>query len=162
MLKRIVVTFTILTVLLSTVALAAPATVSVDDQGTANGLIVITNPDISESNKVSTTTSDYIISGYGQEGTDVCIYLYNPTDNVYKKIVIDGKSIEWEIGASGLFMQTIALVDGENKILIRAEADSNTYQIVKIDITLLKEGFLDRIKGLTIDIVKEKVFGIGK
>jgi len=150
MFKKVVMTLTILSTLtLSTIAFAAPATVGVNEQGTTSGLIVITNP---ESTEVSVSQKEYVISGYGQEGTNVCLYLYSPSENLYRKVVINGRSIEWEIGASRLFMLPVTLDTGSNKLMVRAEKDVYTYEIIKLDITLLKEGFLDRIKGLTIDI----------
>lgn len=137
---------------------AAPDEMAADDKGNATDLIILNNP---AGEEIVTFEKSYILSGSGQEGIIVTLYVYSSADNKYKKIFIqeDGKlkPVEWQIGESGQFMNEIELSDGNNKFALRAEKDENTYQVEKLNITF-KKGFLNTIKDLTIDFKDIKNF----
>lgn len=144
MLKKVMQGIIVLCILsLSFTTFAAPDTIGTYDQGTTTGLIVVSNP---PSVPYSTTyEKNYILSGWGQEGVNICLYLYSPAENVYKKLIINGNSVEWQIGASGLFMQPVTLSKGENKIAIRAEDGYGNSQVIQMDINLLSQSLLDKL-----------------
>ena len=74
-----------LVVLGSSAAFAAPDTVSPYDKSTATDIVAVTNP---EGQKEYTLDADYVISGYGKEGTVITLYWHDSTVDQYKKIYI--------------------------------------------------------------------------
>jgi len=138
-------------------AFAAPETVPTDVSGTTSDLVMITKP---ENQKDSTFSSKYIISGYGMGGTVVTLYSYNEEADVYEKVYntsqyVDenGSSQEVQteaevvIGTSGLFMGTVGLSQGENIILVRAENGEHV-QFMKLSLTKYSYNIIDLIKSL--------------
>ena len=124
--------------------LASPDTLPANVSGTTSDLIIITKP---ENQKDSTFSSSYIISGHGMGGTVVTFYSYNAETGVYDKIYnatqyVDANGVtqttqtvaEVTIGTSGLFMGTVGLSEGENKILVRAE-NGDHVQIMTLSLT---------------------------
>lgn len=147
-----------LVVLGSSAAFAAPDTVSPYDKSTATDIVAVTNP---EGQKEYTLDADYVISGYGKEGTVITLYWHDSTVDQYKKIYNhivrtkeDGSSetvyeeATVTVGASGLFMNTIELAPGGNNILVRAE-NGGCVQYVKLSLTRGKRNLLGIIKALT-------------
>lgn len=130
-------------------AFAAPDIMSVNDRGNATDLIILNN----SGEEITVFSKDYVISGSGQEGVVVTLYIYNSTDNVYKKVYItkDGepKLMEWKIGPSGLFMDEVQLVEGNNRFALRAEDGVSKYQVEKLNV-IFKKGFITFIKDLSI------------
>lgn len=139
-------------------AFAAPDTVSPYDKSTATDIIAVTNP---EGQKEYTLDADYVISGYGKEGTVITLYWHDSTVDQYKKIYNhaertkeDGtKETVYEeatvtVGASGLFMNTVELAEGGNNVLVRAE-NGGYVQYVKLSLTRGKRNLLGIIKALT-------------
>lgn len=137
---------------------AAPDTVSADATGNTYDLLVVTHP---QNQKDSTFDSTYIVSGYGKEGTVVTLYWYDATDGVYKKVYNETQYVDENgatqtayseatvtIGASGLFMNSISLVQGTHNILVRAENGENV-QVMKISLIKYSFNLFDILKSLT-------------
>lgn len=156
--KRLISFIILLLILGSSAVFASPDTVSPYEKGTATDLIAVTKP---EGQKEYTLDTDYVISGYGKEGTVITLYWHDQTEDKYKKIYNhvertkeDGTTeIAYEeatvtVGASGLFMNTIELALGGNNILVRAE-NGGSVQYVKLSLTRGKRNLLGIIKSLT-------------
>ena len=137
---------------------AAPDTVASDAAGNTYDLMVITNP---QNQKDSTFDSTYIVSGYGKEGTVVTLYRFDAAENVYKKVYNETQYVDENgvtqttyseatvtIGASGLFMNTLVLMQGAQNLLVRAENGENV-QIMKIALTKYNYNLIDILKSLT-------------
>ncbi len=65
------------------------------------------------------------------------------------------KDLSWQIGASGRFSQELELTEGKNTFALYAEKDTETFEIIKMDITLLQKDVLTKIKDITVDIKEE-------
>lgn len=137
---------------------AAPDTVASDATGNTYDLMVITNP---QNQKDSTFDSTYIVSGYGKEGTVVTLYRFDAAENVYKKVYNETQYVDENgvtqttyseatvtIGASGLFMNTLVLMQGAQNLMVRAENGENV-QIMKIALTKYNYNLIDILKSLT-------------
>ncbi|MDK2801026.1 MAG: hypothetical protein PWP27_2436 [Clostridiales bacterium] len=154
MFKRLLQIF-IITFILSipAVVMAAPDEMSTDDKGNATDLIILNN---AVDEEITTFEENYILSGSGQEGVAVTLYVYNSESDKYQKVFITEedikKPVEWEIGASGLFAQQVDLKKGKNAFALRAELDEETYQVIKIDIKRQNKDFITKIKDLKIGI----------
>jgi hypothetical protein len=152
MIKRLLQGVILVAVLLiSTAVFAAPDVMDANTQGTTTGLIYLTSP--SEEN-VSVSENIYVLGGRGQQGAVVTLYLYDNEEEMYKKVIVveeDGnKPVEWEIGASGVFIQETELLRGKNELALRADFGDD-YQVVKIiitvqDLSILRNGRLDLIR----------------
>jgi hypothetical protein len=179
--KKLAFLFTIVCILFIGINVyAAPEEISPDMEGTVNDLIILSDF-MDGTDSVSTFDTPYIISGSGQEGVTVTLYIYNEELSLYQKIKIkqvienvasdqaegetsvqteESKTVEYDlsfdVGASGLFMTDIDLNDGENKIALYAEKDDeDMYQIEKISINKLDKSFKTFIENLTVDIKTE-------
>ena len=137
---------------------AAPDTIASDAVGNSYDLIVVTNP---PNQKDSTFNANYIISGYGKEGTAVTLYWHDATANLYRKIYNETQYVDANgarqsayteatvtIGASGQFMNTVNLAQGGNNILVRAENGGQT-QLLRLSVTKYNYNLFDIIKSLT-------------
>lgn len=155
--KKIVSFALALAAFLSITVFASPDTVSPYEKSTATNLISVTKP---EGQKEYTLDADYVISGYGKEGTVVTLYWHDNSVDKYKKIYnhverkgSNGSSeVVYEeatttVGASGLFMKSIELPIGGNNILVRAENGSEV-QNVKLSLTRGKRNLMGIIKAL--------------
>ena len=157
--KKILLTFAILAVFLSTHigVFASPETLPVDATGNSTGLVVVTKP---KNQKESTFEESYTISGYGKGGTTVTLYRYNAETNVYEKFYTESRvgdasddaqvvrrASETTIGTSGLFMNTIVLNQGDNTVIVRAE-NGDMVQLMKLDIKKYNYTIIDLIKSL--------------
>ncbi len=136
-----------LTCLCPLAASASSETVTNDYAGTCNWLITIKNPEA-----VSSTTSakTFVISAVAVEGAMITLYNLNTETNLYEKIYVDGAPLETVVGASGLYAQQITLREGMNNLMVYATNGFDD-QAIRLDINLLSEGFLDKIKSFTID-----------
>ena len=105
--------------------------------------------------------ANYIISGYGKEGTAVTLYWHDATANLYRKIYNETQYVDANgarqsayteatvtIGASGQFMNTVNLAQGGNNILVRAENGGQT-QLLRLSVTKYNYNLFDIIKSLT-------------
>ena len=136
---------------------ASPDTVGTDATGNTYDLIVITNP---QNQKDSTFDSTYVVSGYGKEGTVVTLYRYDSTEKVYKKVYNETQYVDEKgttqtmsseatvtIGASGLFMNSLAISQGSQDFIVRAE-NGDAVQVMKFSITKYNYNLLDILKSL--------------
>ena len=121
--------------------------------GTVDYLIDIRNPETI----VSTTTNrNCVISAVAVKGTKITLYAYNAATGSYEVLRnAYGQKLESYVGSSGLYVQQITLKDGLNSIMVVAHSTSVTYEVVKLEISLLNQGYLDNVNG------KFKSNGIG-
>ena len=121
--------------------------------GTVDYLIDIRNPETI----VSTTTNrNCVISAVAVKGTKVTLYAYNSATGTYEVLKnAYGEKLETYVGSSGLYVQQITLKDGLNSIMVVANSSSVTYEVVKLEISLLNKGYMDNVNA------KFKSNGIG-
>jgi len=53
--------------------------------------------------------------------------------------------MESYVGSSGLYVQQISLKDGLNSIMVVANSSAVTYEVVKLEISLLNQGYMDNV-----------------
>jgi hypothetical protein len=111
-------------------------------QGNSTTLIYIKRP---QSHSASTSDKTYTISAVGSTGTKVKIY--READGVGQII----KS-EKEIGASGLYSTVVDLTQDINNFIVYAENGAED-QVVKIQISKVKQSTVDKLKNLTVNIL---------
>lgn len=113
--------------------------------GTVDYLIDIRNPETI----VSTTTNrNCVISAVALKGTKVSLYAYNPATGSYEILKNAwGERLESYVGSSGLYVQQITLKDGLNSIMVVAHSSSVTYEVVKLEISLLNKGYMNNVNG---------------
>lgn len=113
--------------------------------GTVDYLIDIRNPETI----VSTTTNrNCVISAVAVKGTKVTLYAYNPVTGSYEILRNAwGDKLESYVGSSGLYVQQITLKDGLNSIMVVANSSSVTYEVVKLEISLLNQGYMNNVNG---------------
>ena len=110
--------------------------------GNATGIISVKNP---ESLVSTTSTKSYVVSAIAQPGSTVTLYSYNTETDKYEKMIADGGSeMLTEVGASGLYAQSVNLNSGKNTILVVATNVDGT-EVIKLEITLI-QGFVNKIK----------------
>ena len=121
--------------------------------GTVDYLIDIRNPETI----VSTTTNrNCVISAVALKGTKVTLYAYNSATGAYEVLKNSaGEKLETTVGSSGLYVQQITLKDGLNSIMVVANSTSVTYEVVKLEISLLNQGYMNKVNE------KFKAGGIG-
>lgn len=121
--------------------------------GTVDYLIDIRNPETI----VSTTTNrNCVISAVALKGTKVSLYAYDSTTGKYEILTnAYGEKMETYVGSSGLYVQQITLKDGLNSIMVVANSSAVTYEVVKLEISLLNEGYMNNVNA------KFKSNGIG-
>ena len=113
--------------------------------GTVDYLIDIRNPETI----VSTTTNrNCVISAVAVKGTKVTLYAYNPSTGSYEVLRnAQGNKLESYVGSSGLYVQQITLKDGLNSIMVVAHSSTVTYEVVKLEISLLNQGYMNKVNG---------------
>ena len=113
--------------------------------GTVDYLIDIRNPETI----VSTTTNrNCVISAVAVKGTKVTLYAYNPSTGSYEILRnAQGNKLESYVGSSGLYVQQITLKDGLNSIMVVAHSSTVTYEVVKLEISLLNQGYMNKVNG---------------
>lgn len=113
--------------------------------GTVDYLIDIRNPETI----VSTTTNrNCVISAVAVKGTKVTLYAYNSATGSYEVLRNAwGGKLESYVGSSGLYVQQITLKDGLNSIMVVANSSSVTYEVVKLEISLLNKGYMENVNG---------------
>lgn len=135
-----------LTSLLSVVAFAAPTQISPDATGNTDSLITIKKP---ASLTATTSERTYTVTAAGKPGVEVTVYRRSKLDGQFYRVFQNGYFLSGTIGASGVYVVSIELIDGGNKMLVYAE-NENERQIIKIDITRLSKSQLDRINNLSV------------
>ncbi len=126
-------------------AFASPESLPSDIVSTKDGLITVRAPETTSS---STTNNKLTISAVASPGTIVTVYRYDGNTGQYQKIWVDGSPLEASVGSSWLFATQVDLQPGLNQFLIRGAWDEYTYSVARFDVNLLKEGFMDRVKGV--------------
>ena len=113
--------------------------------GTVDYLIDIRNPETI----VSTTTNrNCVISAVAVKGTKVTLYAYDSATGSYEVLRNAwGGKLESYVGSSGLYVQQITLKDGLNSIMVVANSSSVTYEVVKLEISLLNKGYMENVNG---------------
>ena len=135
-----------LTSILSAAAFAAPTKISENATGNSDSLITIKKP----ANLTATTSErTYTVTAAGKPGVDVTVYRKSKLDGQFYRVFQNGYFLSGTIGASGVYVVSIELIDGGNKMLVYA-ANENERQIIKIDITRLSKSQLDRINNLSV------------
>ena len=152
-----ILTSVVLIIVLSAVsfvsALANGSSLPANYSGTVDYLIDIRNPETI----VSTTTNrNCVISAVAVKGTKVTLYAYNQWTGTYEVLTnAHGERMETYVGSSGLYVQQITLKDGLNSIMVVAHSTNVTYEVVKLEISLLNQGYMDNVNA------KFKSNGIG-
>ena len=118
-----------------------------DYAGTCDWLVAVKNPATISS---TTSTKTFVLSAVAIPGAIITIYNFNPQTNLYEKVYVEGEALETTVGASGLYAQQITLAEGVNNLLIYATNGFDD-QATRLDINLISEGFIDKIKSFTID-----------
>ncbi len=134
--KKLITSFILLFAILGVFGLtayAAPDTLYPDAAGNAAGLVTIANPELSSD---MTFDNSYVVSGYGEVGTVVTMYTYNPENGLYEKLYktvttvsesgayeTEQKSVTSTIGESTLFINTVSLNSGSNSFMLYAEKE---------------------------------------
>lgn len=126
-------------------AFATPEVMSAEAVSTAYNLVTLKAP---ETDGLSTTNKCLPISCAAPEGAVVTVYKYSAATGTYNKLYTSEGAAEATVGATMLFATQAELSLGSNKFLIRSAVDDSTYQIVKFEVTLLNEGFMDKIKSI--------------
>lgn len=127
-------------------AFAAPYSLSQWAQGNSNSLIYIKKP---ASHSATTSERTYTVTTAGRSGVQVTIYRKNIYDGNFYKVYQGGYLLSGTIGASGVYVVSIELREGGNKMRVYAE-NNNERQIIDIDITRLSQSQIDKINGLSV------------
>ena len=130
---------------ISITAFASPETIAVDAESTKTELITLKAP---ETENLSTTNKCLPISAEAPCGAVVTVYKYNAASDTYNKVYTGEEPVEATVGAKMLFATQAELSLGSNKFLLRSAIDDENYQIVKFEVKLLNEGFMDKIKSI--------------
>lgn len=145
---------TLIALTLAVMAIAAPFAASAASEtvtstytGSCNWLVTVKNP---ESVSSVTSSKTFVLSAVALEGTVITLYSLNPDTGLYEKLYIDGAPLETAVGASGLYAQQITLKEGANSLMVYATNGVND-QTVKLEINLISEGIINKIKSFTID-----------
>ena len=121
--------------------------------GNVDYLIDIRNPETSFS---TTTNRNCVISAVAAKGSKVVLYSLNAAGTAFE-VMRDayGNILESTVGASGLYVQQIALKDGKNTILVVASSSASICETIRLDVSLLNQGYMDNVNG------SFKSYGIG-
>ncbi len=114
--------------------------------GNSDSLLTVKKPAT-----LSATTSErtYTVTAAGKPGVDVTVYRKSKLDGQFYRVFQNGYFLSSTIGASGVYVVSIELLDGGNTMLLYAENETER-QIIKIDITRLSKTQLDRINNLSV------------
>ncbi len=126
-------------------AFAAPDVLPATVESTAADLVTLKAP---EQLITSTNNRKLPISATAPQGALVSVYRYNYATGFYHKITVGDVPLEAVVGSTMLFAGQVDLNSGMNKFLIRGAWDDSTYTVVKFDVNVLNEGFMDRIKSV--------------
>ena len=133
-------------VLAGVCAFAAPGYLSPGASGNSNSLISVKRP---ASGSAVTTSKSYSVSTAGRQGVEVTIFRKSNYDNNFYPVYQGGYLLSGTIGPSGVYVVSIQLMEGPNKIRVYAE-NQNEKQIITIDLTRITKSQLDRINGMSV------------
>lgn len=143
----IALSLVLMTCAMPLLASASSETITYDYMGSCGWLITIKNPETESS---TTSSKTFVLSAVAYEGTIITVYNLNPETNLYEKVYVDGQPLKTVVGASGLYAQQITLKEGANNLMVYATNGVDD-QAVRLEISLLSNGFIDKIKAFTID-----------
>lgn len=138
--------FVVLSIFVGTCAFAAPHSIAPWETGNSDSLIYIKKP---ASLSATTSESTYTISAAGRQGVEVTIYRRSYYDGNYYRVYQGGYPLQGTIGASGVYVVSIELIEGKNQMIVYAE-NYWERQIIRIDITRLSRSQLEKINGLSV------------
>ncbi len=136
-----------LSTVLSVTALAAPTKIPANyNSSNSSSLLTVKKPA-----SLSATTSErtYTVNAAGKPGVDVTVYRKSKLDGQFYRVFQNGYFLSSTIGASGVYVVSIELIDGTNTMLLYAENEFER-QVIRIDITKLSQSQLDRINNLSV------------
>ena len=136
----------IIGIISSTCAFAAPMVIAPDETGNSNSLISIKNP---AALTATTTDRTYTVTTSGRPGVDVTIYRRSNYDGYFYRVFQGGYTLSGTIGASCVYVVSVELIEGGNKLLVYAE-NADERQIIKIDITRLSQSQINQITSLSV------------
>jgi len=139
--KMLAVLLALIICMLPISAFASQETLPAGYTGNTDALIEVKNPASAAS---STTNRVCVVSAVAVSGTTVTLYSYDSAQGQYVKMYTDGKALESEVGAAGLYAQNIELKNGANKILVVASS-GNLTETVKLDITMVRSDVAENI-----------------
>ncbi len=142
--KKIMAVILALIIFACSYAFAAPETLPADCASNATWLLTVTNP---ASAVISSYDKQHNISGYAANGAEVSVYLLS--NGRYSLIKRNGSPVSCKVGASGMFVQPVALSQGRSELIIRAELNGNV-QYVKRSVNVLSLNFFNLLKGFNI------------
>ena len=126
-----------------------PATYS----GNRDDIISLKNP---QTLITTTTTKSYVISAVAQPDSTVSLYSYNSETDKYDRMLSEeGVLMQTEVGASGLYAQSVNLNSGKNNIMIVASKGADT-EVIKLEITL-NQNIVAKILSIGADLAQ--IFG---
>lgn len=149
--KKTIISVLMVLVILMTFGLsvfAHPESIQDGSQGTVSNLITIRKPDTATTSTVKTT---YSVTGVGSEGVTLCFYVFDGEKYVPRKNN-DGTLAVYTIGSSGVFYRQIALKEGANKILVRAENSEGGYQHSYLTINVVKSDVVTNISTFSLNM----------
>ena len=136
----------IITFMLGVGAYAAPYALSGNEVSTSDSLLYIKKP---ASHSAVTSERSYTVSAVGVPGVDVTVFRKSSLDGRFYRVFQRGYALSGKVGASGVYVVSIELLEGGNKMIVYAE-NSVERQVIKIDITRLSAMQLERIRSLSI------------
>ena len=145
--KRIALLVCILCLFCTVVSsFAYPPSVTPGDYGTSASLLVIKKPEVQNS---ASTKKVYPLSGVSATHAVVTVYTYNAPTHTYVPMKnSEGIVLSSTVGYSGLFGFNVALNEGENKLMVRAEYIDGSCQNVYITIKLLDTVWVNNIRSI--------------
>lgn len=145
--KRIFLLITVLTLLLAVSVCAAPDVIMPSEAvNSTTGILTVTSP---ADASISSYNKSHNISGYAGNGVEVSVYYLNKTVGGYCLLYKDGAPVVFNVGASGMFIKPVTLLQGRNDLLIRAEIYGKV-QYSKRTVTVLSSSFFNLFKGFNL------------
>lgn len=139
-------TVLVFTSLLGAAVSAAPYALTGNEVSTSDSLLYIKKP---ASHSAVTSERTYTVSAVGVPGVDVTVFRKSSLDGRFYRVFQKGYALSGKVGASGVYVVSIELLEGGNKMIVYAENNVER-QVIKIDITRLSSVQLERIKSLSI------------
>ncbi len=151
MAKRIisfVTVFMIAVFCFCTVASATADSLPGSFSGGTKGLMFIKRP---ETLSASTSDKTYTISASVKEGCVVKVYRKNASGG-YDVIHQNGAALVSKVGASGFYSVSVVLNEGDNNLMVTADAGNGVVQEEKITIKRIGRSTLDKLSQITLNL----------
>lgn len=145
--KRIFLLITVLIFVFAVSVCAAPDVILPSEAvNNTTGILTVTSP---ADSSISSYNKSHNISGYAGNGVEVSVYYLNKTVGAYCLLYKDGAPVVFNVGASGMFIKPVTLLQGRNDLLIRAETYGKV-QYAKRTVTVLSSNFFNLFKGFNL------------